>query len=67
MRPQKHRIEIRAKRVDVVEEQRPQGGLLPEQAGQRPVPEQVRDLVEVTHRMQALERQVVGIITGLTG
>ena len=42
-------------------------GAFLEQAVQYPIAEQVRDLVPVPYRVQALQRHVVGVVAGLPG
>ena len=65
--PSKPGVDIRAQRVDVVHHQVPQPRPLRQQARQHAVAQQVRHLVPVTDRMQALQRQIVGVVAAFAG
>ena len=65
--PEQRGIERGAERVDVVDEQRAELRLLGEEPGQRAVLQQVRHLEPVADGVQALAREVVGVVGCLAG
>jgi hypothetical protein len=60
------RIRVGAQSVDVAEQELSQLGALPQEAGEHTISEKVRDFIEVTDRMEALEWNVVRVVGGLS-
>ena len=61
------RVQIRTQRVDVVQHRVLELGSALEQARKRAVAQQVRDLVPVADRVQALDGDVVAVVAGFAG
>ena len=66
MLPKDLRIRRRPKGVNVVQHQMLQGRTFGQQTSQGPIAQKIRNLKEVSHGMQALERHIVRIVPGLT-
>ena len=62
---EQHRVDVRAQRVDVVDQQMRSCGRCGQQVAQHAVAQQVGHLVPVADRVQALGRQVVGVVAAL--
>ena len=65
--PDHRRIHVGAQRIDVVQHQVLQVGLLGQQARQHAVLQQVRHFIPVADRVQALQRHIIGVIAALAG
>ena len=67
VQPEQSGVEVRAERVDVVDQQVLQSRPLGEEIAENAVAEQVRHLVPVADRVEALQRFVVGVVGPLPG
>ena len=67
MEAEQGRVEIGAEGVDVMEEEIAELGPLLEELGERAVAEEIGDFEPMTDGMEALEREVIGVIGGLAG